>query len=119
MVRREFGRGVYMRKILNKTKIQSMFFLVLLLFCIPIVAHAGNAMVGAGLYSKHCAKCHGGNGRAVMAGTPDLLVHNLISKPAPQLLDTIKTGRGIMPAYAGLLTEDQMFDILAYLRTFF
>ena len=89
------------------------------LSCAPFAVTAGNPMVGAGLYSNHCAKCHGGNGRATMAGTPDLLVHSLISKSSQQLLGTIKTGRGIMPAYSGLLTEAQMDDILAYLRTFF
>ena len=91
----------------------------ILLCCAPLAAHAGNPMVGAGLYTTHCTKCHGGNGRATMAGTPDLIVHKLISKSSQQLLSTIKTGRGIMPAYEGMLTEEQMNDILAYLRTFF
>jgi len=103
----------------QQNRLVSALFTFVLLTSVPIAVSAANPMVGAGLYSKHCAKCHGGNGRAVMSGTPDLLVQNLVSKSTPQLLNTLKQGQGIMPAYAGLLTEEQMFDILAYLRTFF
>ena len=103
----------------SKNKRIHTIYIFILLICAPLATYAGNPMVGAGLYSKHCAKCHGGNGRATMAGTPDLIVHKLISKSNEQLLNTLKTGRGIMPAFQGLLTEDQMDDILAYLKTFF
>jgi len=103
----------------KQNKLVSAVSAFILLFSASLAVHAANPMVGAGLYSKHCAKCHGGNGRAVVAGTPDILVHNLISKSAPQLLNTLKQGQGIMPSYSGMLTNEQMNDILAYLRTFF
>ena len=103
----------------SKNRLIRKICILILLSCAPLTAYAGNPMVGAGIYSAHCAKCHGGNGRATMAGTPDLIVHQLISKSNQQLISTIKTGRGIMPAYGGLLTEQQMDDVLAYLKTFF
>ncbi len=103
----------------NKKSLTRKICIFVLLSCAPLAATAGNPMVGAGLYSTHCAKCHGGNGRATMAGTPDLIVHQLISKSNQQLINTIRAGRGVMPAYQGLLTEAQIDDILAYLKTFF
>ena len=103
----------------NKKSLTRTICIFVFLFCTPLAAYAGNPMVGAGLYSAHCVKCHGGNGRATMAGTPDLIVHQLISKSNHQLISTIKNGKGIMPAYQGLLTEQQLDDILAYLKTFF
>ena len=100
----------------NSTKV-SLWLSFLLLLSLP--AFAGNPMVGAGLYTKHCANCHGANGKAILDGAPDLHINQLMSKTDEQLANTVKMGRGTMPSYQGLMTEEQIEDVIAYLRTFF
>lgn len=82
--------------------------------------HAGDPLQGASLYTQHCAGCHGGNGIGVIAGTPNLAGNTpLMVKPDFELMNTVLMGKGIMPAFQGKLTQTQILDILAHIRTFF
>lgn len=91
------------------------------LLCLALGAHAsaraGDALAGAELYRIHCVACHGDNGRPVMPLAPDFSSPTALLKPDLALLATIRSGRGAMPAYAGLLRDRQILDIVAHLRT--
>lgn len=80
-------------------------------------ARAGDIAKGGELYSRHCAGCHGSDGRPVMPLAPDLSVPTALLKPDPMLLATLRTGKGAMPAYRGVLRDRELLDIVAYLRT--
>ena len=81
-------------------------------------AFAGDPFLGARVYNEHCAVCHGANGKALIAGTPDFLHTNILAKPDFQLKAFIKAGKGIMPAFQGILKDQQIMDVIAYIRTF-
>jgi cytochrome c6 len=81
-------------------------------------AHAADTSQGADLYRRHCAGCHGGDGRPVMPGAPDFARPTSLLKPDLTLLGAIRSGRGAMPAYQGLLRDREILDIVAHLRTF-
>jgi cytochrome c6 len=81
-------------------------------------AFAGDPFVGAQIYNERCALCHGANGKAVIAGTPDFLYTNLLSKPDYELKTFIKAGKGIMPAFQGVLKDQEILDVISYIRTF-
>lgn len=98
-------------------------------------------IAGETIYDQHCAACHGAN----LEGAPDWPVRNPDGTfPAPPhdetghtwhhdnrlLFDYTALGgealfaaRGIsgvqsgMPGFAGTLTEDQIWDVLAYIRS--
>lgn len=78
---------------------------------------AGDVNNGAALYGRHCAACHGANGRPVLPGTPDLARPGALLKPDPVLLAGIRNGRGAMPAYQGVLRDREILDIVTHLRT--
>lgn len=80
-------------------------------------AHAADVMQGATLYRQHCASCHGANGRPQMVGAPDFSQPTALLKPDMTLLQSIRTGKGAMPAYQGLLRDRDLLDIVAHLRT--
>ena len=81
---------------------------------------AGDPMQGASIYTQQCAGCHGGNGIGIIAGTPNLAGNTqLMVKPDFELMNTILLGKGIMPAFQGKLTELQVLDVIAHIRTFF
>jgi cytochrome c6 len=81
-------------------------------------AQAGDPKHGAELYRTHCTGCHGAAGRPVMPGAPDLTRPTALLKPDQALAQSIRTGRGGMPAYAGVLRERELLDVVTHLRTF-
>lgn len=88
-----------------------------LLGLLPLAAGAADTVRGAELYGLHCAGCHGGNGRPVLPGAPDLARPTALLRPDLTLLTTIRTGKGAMPGYAGLLRDREILDVVAHLRT--
>ncbi|MBF0613514.1 MAG: cytochrome c [Magnetococcales bacterium] len=78
--------------------------------------------MGKEIYAKHCVKCHGQNGRGEMAGMPDFswkgADRNGLSRSDPQLVGRIKVGKGICPAFHGILTDPEIMNVVTYLRTF-
>jgi len=79
---------------------------------------AGDPFLGAQVYNEHCVVCHGANGKGVIAGTPDFLQFNFLARPDFEFKNSIKAGRGIMPAYEGILKDREILDVIAYIRTF-
>jgi cytochrome c oxidase cbb3-type subunit 3 len=82
----------------------------------------GNATAGLSLFLRNCVGCHGMNGRGGMA--PE--IGNPVFQQAASdefIIRTIRNGRmgTAMPAFqrtdAPALTDQDLADILAYLRT--
>jgi cytochrome c6 len=53
-----------------------------------------------------------------MPGAPDFSRPTSLLKPDLTLLGAVRSGRGAMPAYQGLLRDRDILDIVAHLRTF-
>jgi cytochrome c6 len=76
----------------------------------------------ASVYKTKCAACHAadGSGSSAMGktlGTPDLRGDAVQKETDAQLIDSIANGKGKkMPAYKGKLTDDQIKDLVAYIR---
>ena len=76
---------------------------------------------GAAVYQQHCARCHRPNDTHALNGPGLQAITKINAMPsgAPptdeRLRAVIERGRGMMPATS--LTEDQMQDLLAYLKT--
>jgi mono/diheme cytochrome c family protein len=77
---------------------------------------------GADTYKAKCAMCHGTNG---LAATPMAKSMKILSFKAPemikatdaQLIASTKNGKGKMPSYAGKLTDAQIKEVVAFIRT--
>ena len=91
--------------------------LPLWLLCAGAPAGAADVIRGGELYRQHCVVCHGTNGRPQMVGAPDFSQPKTLLKPDMTLLQSIRTGKGAMPAYQGLLRDRELLDIVAHLRT--
>lgn len=109
-----------------------IFFLVLAVIQVPAVAvGAGDAARGKAKYNEVCAPCHGASGRGdgpAAAGLPtkprdhtDAAYMRKLSDP--QIFDIIKRGgqalgkSPLMPPWDGQLSEQQIQDLVAYIRT--
>ena len=79
---------------------------------------------GAELYTKHCASCHGKDGRAKTfkakfnhaRDLTDPLWQDEVSDEG--LFNSIMNGKKKMPAYRKKLSEAQVNSLIAYIRTF-
>lgn len=87
------------------------------LSCLHWPASAADLGRGAEIYGRHCAGCHGGNGRPVLPGAPDLSRPTALLRPDMALMASIRTGKGAMPGYAGQLRDREILDVVAHLRT--
>jgi mono/diheme cytochrome c family protein len=91
----------------------------------PVAKGDASNKAGMALYTKNCASCHG------KAGLGDGVKSKMLkefpgdfSKPeyqnqadADHFYKT-KTGRGEMPKYEGKLSDDDIWNIVNYMRTF-
>jgi mono/diheme cytochrome c family protein len=85
-------------------------------------AGAAFAQAGADTYKSKCQMCHAADGagdtpagksmKALPFKSPDLL-----KASDDDLIAATKNGKGKMPAYNGKLTDAQIKDVVAYIRT--
>lgn len=94
-----------------------LVLLVALVFGFSLSIDAADLMSGATVYAKNCEYCHGSNGEGI-AGIKRLNAWDELLKSDTELFEVIRDGRVSMPGYDGLLTSDEMLDVIAFMRTF-
>jgi len=75
----------------------------------------------AGLFQQNCAGCHGTDGKGrPSAGTPDFTSRSIQSGLSDQqIVEAIRNGKpGRMPAWSGKLSDAQIMELAAYIRSF-
>ena len=82
-----------------------------------LAAYAADINSGNRIYQMHCASCHGPKGISIIPGAPNLARGEGLMQPDTMLLTTLRTGRGAMPGYLGILTDREILDVVAYSRT--
>jgi len=80
------------------------------------------AQSGADTYRSKCAMCHGPDGTAAspmgkMMKIPSFKSPEVVKASDASLVAVTKSGKGKMPAYNGKLTDGQIKDVIAYVRT--
>ena len=80
-------------------------------------AYAADPGNGARIYATHCSGCHGDGGVSNMPGAPDFSRRERLFQPDMALLASIRDGVSVMPAYKGLLSDQEILDVISYLRT--
>jgi mono/diheme cytochrome c family protein len=83
---------------------------------------AADPAKGKTLFIKHCAGCHGtqgkGDGYKLLGPDPANLTAPATRKKSDSaLLTTIHEGKPNMPSWKGLLSERDIQNVLAYIRT--
>lgn len=81
------------------------------------VSYAASPSHGAEIFQRHCVSCHGESGEGVMPGVPNFKRGEGLMQPDRVLAEHIRMGKMVMPAFQGLLREEEIYDVIAYLRT--
>jgi mono/diheme cytochrome c family protein len=91
----------------------------------PVAKGDASNKAGMALYIKHCASCHGkaglGDGvkaRALKDFPGDFSKPEYQNQTDGEHFYKTKFGRGEMPKYEGKLSDDDMWNIVNYMRTF-
>lgn len=108
------------------------FIIRLSVLCVIIVAASiagaqtgGNPKAGQAVYEQHCLRCHGdkmdGNGpdaQYLIVPPANLQSPMIKNRTDRDLLSTIKNGVLFSPmhGFGGKLTDQQMQDVLSYIR---
>ncbi|MDH4276196.1 MAG: cytochrome c [Gammaproteobacteria bacterium] len=81
-------------------------------------ALAANVFNGKEVFNRHCASCHGRSGEGIMPGMPNFTHGDrLFTKPDETLRESIRQGSGIMPGFSAILNDQDIQDVVAYLRS--
>jgi cytochrome c6 len=89
----------------------------LILFGAPVRAQTD----AAGIFKAKCAACHGADGSGSTAVGKSMKIRDFHSAEVQkqtdaQITDIITTGKGAMPTYKGKLTDDQIKQVVGYIR---
>jgi cytochrome c6 len=72
---------------------------------------------GRAIYEMHCVGCHGEGGRSIDPTVPSFANGDALFMMDSELLDRIRQGNQTMPAFRGLLSDQEIRDVISYLRT--
>lgn len=74
---------------------------------------------GQTIYGQNCVTCHGETGAGELLGASDLTdLRALADFTSQSLFLTITQGRGSMPAWQSLLSQDERWAVIDYVRSF-
>ena len=90
---------------------------IMLIAVVAPCADAADIFRGQTVYETHCASCHGTDGGPLMPGTPDFAMGDGLEKPDFQLIRTVKAGSNLMPGYDSIISDQEILDAIAYIRT--
>ncbi len=103
-----------------KNKMIVIRFLVLVVLMLTLgAAMAGDPSKGRGIYAGRCSGCHGVNGLPSMTEIPNFTMGQGMMKSDREIMAFIKKGKSVMPGFEGVLTDDEILDVIAHIRTLF
>jgi mono/diheme cytochrome c family protein len=97
-----------------------MLFAVAFVFALTTCAYAQDD--AAALYKTKCQVCHGADGKGdtpagKKLGAKDFHSPEVAKMSDAELIEAVKKGKGKMQAYEGKLTDDQIKDLVKYIRS--
>lgn len=102
--------------LINFPPLVKLCLLVALTFTTNL-AQASEANKGRELYNLYCSDCHGTTGISVMPDAPNFAKNENLIKSDFELFDSISKGNNAMPLYQGILSDQEILDVIAYIRT--
>lgn len=88
-----------------------------LLLAASFGATGADIIRGADLYRTHCVSCHGANGVSTWPGAPNIARREGMMQPDMALLQRLRTGKGAKPGFQGLMSDQDILNVIAYSRT--
>ncbi len=91
----------------------------------PVAANDASVKAGQAIYARTCAACHGRTGlgdgpksRSLKTAATDFSKAEFQSQTDGEHFYKTKTGNGDMPKYEGKLSDEDIWNLVNYMRTF-
>jgi len=68
------------------------------------------------IYQANCAMCHGYDGVPILPGAPNFANGDRLDRGDPELLETMRNGKGTMPAWKDVMDDAEQQGALNYVR---
>jgi len=95
-------------------------FSLLVLLGLAMIARPAMAADAEALYKSKCQMCHGADGKGSPAGQKmgvrDFHSPEVAKESDAELFKITKEGKGKMPKQEGKLTDDQIKELISYIR---
>ncbi len=72
---------------------------------------------GKTVYDRYCMGCHGPAGEGMMPGMPNFALGERLNTTDRDLAERIRQGNGVMPGFAGILSDREIENVVLYLRS--
>ena len=82
-------------------------------------AQAADVFNGKKIYLNHCESCHGPNGQGQITGAPNFTRGQTLMRSDLAIFESVRSGKNAMPAFWGVLEEQEILDVIAYIRTLY
>ena len=96
--------------------VKCLLCMIFFFYLTPVMA--ADPVKGGEVYANNCYICHGDDGQGVVPNAPNFKYGDRLIKPDTELFQSISSGMGLMPAFRGILSEQDILDVISYLRTF-
>lgn len=96
-----------------------LFALVISVMTYVPTAQAADVFNGKKIYLNYCESCHGPNGQGQMAEVPNFTRGQTLMRSDLVIFESVRSGKNAMPAFWGVLEEQEILDVIAYIRTFY
>jgi mono/diheme cytochrome c family protein len=80
-------------------------------------AQAVDLARGQRVYNQRCAACHGLNGVPTIQPAPSFVTKERLMQPDMVLVQRVQRGKNVCPPFMGMLSNDEILDVLQYART--
>ena len=77
---------------------------------------AGDVFDGRKVYRSHCSGCHGQSGTGDTGNAPDFTIGEGLMQSDLSLMQSIAQGKGVMPGYLGVLSDEEILNVISYIR---
>lgn len=88
-----------------------------ILLSVSVSVDASDVFNGKDVYELHCEGCHGADGASFEPGMPDFSRGESLFAPDSELVQRLREGSVTKPSFRGLLTDEELRDVIAYVRT--
>ena len=87
---------------------------------LKVVHHDAARHPGERIYIMYCTSCHGYDGRGLQGLGADFVNDKTrLAKADGELFQSIWHGKGRMPAWRGIITKEQVQQVILYIRETF
>jgi len=91
-------------------------------FCAVVLVQSASSQTAEEIYKTKCAVCHAADGSGNTPAGKKMEVKSfsspeVVKNSDAEWVEVTKNGKGKMPGYTGKLTDEQIKDVIRYIRS--